>query len=540
MILLLLAAGQRTTGKSDPVSAPAARIIVDNTADAGPGSLRQAIIDADLNLGPDTIAFAIPGTDAGFDSTTGVWTIRPATALPVISGEGLVIDGRTQAEFAGEDANPLGPEIELDGTNAGPTSAGLMVMGDGIRILHLAINRFGGSGIWVYGASWGTIAGCYLGTDPSGLSAAGNLFGVQLDGGSHHVHLVPLDTIPNVLCGNTIAGITMNDSSSHNTVLGNLIGIRSDRSDTLGNGLAGISILNDSDSNEVLDSWIGGSASGVDIGGANGTIIVNNFIGTSPGWQSQFGNTEQGLFIRAGSSYTRVHENLIGYSSGFGVLLSDSSSIYNFISGNSIAHNTLQGIYLRRGANQDVAAPVILSATPNQMTGTASAGDTVECFADQDDEGEIYVGTAVADGSGHFSLNLAQPIPPLGYVTATARDASGNTSAFSDPFSYTPTSVGSGTTIPREFSLSQNYPNPFNPLTVIRFDLPERSRTRLEVFDALGRSVGLPVDRELEGGYHEAVFSAEKLSSGIYLYRLTAATVDGRSFSFARKMVFVR
>jgi hypothetical protein len=540
MIVLLMTAVQPGSGEGSGAIPATMRIIVDTTADSGVGSLRQAILDANGNPGPDTIAFAIPKTDAGFDSVAGVWTIQPASVFPAIFDEGLVIDGRTQADFVGEDSNPLGPEIELDGTNAGPSSAGLAMMGDAIQILYLTINRFGGAGIWTYGASWGHVAGCNLGTDPTGRAAAGNLLGVQIDEGSVRMHVVPLDTIPNVICGNSTAGITINDSSKHNIVLGNLIGVTSNRSDTLGNGWAGISILNDSDSNEVFDCWIGGSVSGVDIGGANGNIIMNNFIGTSPDRQSQFGNTMRGVFIRAGSSYTRVYENVICHNDGFGILISDSSSMYNSISRNGISLNTLQGIYLRRGANQDIAAPVILSAAANQITGTASAGDTVECFAGQDDEGEMYLGTAVADGSGNFSLTLAQPIPPLGYVTATARDASGNTSAFSNAFAYTPTSVGSEGMVPREFNLIQNYPNPFNPLTTIRFDLPEKSRTKLEVFDALGRSVALLVDTELESGYHEAVFSADGLSSGIYFYRLNAEAGAGGRYVAVRKMLLVR
>jgi hypothetical protein len=63
---------------------------------------------------------------------------------------------------------------------------------------------------------------------------------------------------------------------------------------------------------------------------------------------------------------------------------------------------------------------------------------------------------------------------------------------------------------------------------------------KLEVFDAIGRSVALLVESELESGYHEAVFSAEKLSSGIYFYRLTAAARGGGSFTSVRTMLLVR
>ena len=58
-------------------SLPAATFTVTNTNDSGPGSLRQAILDANANSGPDTIAFNITGS--------GVHTISPASALPAIS-----------------------------------------------------------------------------------------------------------------------------------------------------------------------------------------------------------------------------------------------------------------------------------------------------------------------------------------------------------------------------------------------------------------------------------------------------------------------
>ena len=50
--------------------------VVTNTADSGPGSLRQAILYADANDSvPETISFNIPTTDPGF--ANGVFTIQP-------------------------------------------------------------------------------------------------------------------------------------------------------------------------------------------------------------------------------------------------------------------------------------------------------------------------------------------------------------------------------------------------------------------------------------------------------------------------------
>jgi len=78
--------------------------------------------------------------------------------------------------------------------------------------------------------------------------------------------------------------------------------------------------------------------------------------------------------------------------------------------------------------------------------------------------------------------------------------------------------------VPLEFSLKQNYPNPFNPNTKISFDLPSNVKVMLKVYDMLGREVAMLVDGEMNAGNHEANFNASGLSSGIYIYRLTAGS----------------
>src|SRR5207248_286571 len=63
----------------------AATLMVTNTTDSGPGSLRQAILDSNAAApGPNAINFAIPATDPGCSTSTGVCTIRPGTPLPTI------------------------------------------------------------------------------------------------------------------------------------------------------------------------------------------------------------------------------------------------------------------------------------------------------------------------------------------------------------------------------------------------------------------------------------------------------------------------
>ena len=78
----------------------------------------------------------------------------------------------------------------------------------------------------------------------------------------------------------------------------------------------------------------------------------------------------------------------------------------------------------------------------------------------------------------------------------------------------------------RSFELSQNYPNPFNPSTTISFQLPEESFITLKVFDAIGTEVETIAEGKYPAGVHEVVFDADKLSSGLYLYRIISGNVE--------------
>ncbi|MBU8920916.1 MAG: T9SS type A sorting domain-containing protein, partial [Bacteroidales bacterium] len=93
---------------------------------------------------------------------------------------------------------------------------------------------------------------------------------------------------------------------------------------------------------------------------------------------------------------------------------------------------------------------------------------------------------------------------------------------------------------PTKTSLIGNYPNPFNPSTRIRFDLVEKARVRLDIFDVRGRLVATPLDRTMTAGRKEIDWTAadrngEPLASGVYFCRLTAGRVVE-----TRKMVLLR
>ncbi len=89
--------------------------------------------------------------------------------------------------------------------------------------------------------------------------------------------------------------------------------------------------------------------------------------------------------------------------------------------------------------------------------------------------------------------------------------------------------------LPKNFELYQNYPNPFNPTTTIRFDVPRKSAVSLIVYNTLGEKVATLLENvTVDEGEQSVKLNSEKLSSGVYFYRLTAG-----EFTRVRKMLLI-
>ena len=139
---------------------------------AAPGSLRQAILDANTSPnvgGADSIVFNIPGT--------GVHSILPLSSLPIVT-DPVSIDGYSQP---GTSLNTNGPglrdnallKIELDGSLAGIAAAGLLVTAGNSTIQGLAVNSFN-NGIVLSSLGNNVVAGNFVGTDATGMVAKPN------------------------------------------------------------------------------------------------------------------------------------------------------------------------------------------------------------------------------------------------------------------------------------------------------------------------------------------------------------------------------
>lgn len=110
-------------------------------------------------------------------------------------------------------------------------------------------------------------------------------------------------------------------------------------------------------------------------------------------------------------------------------------------------------------------------------------------------------------------------------------------------YKYSRTPVGvrnSSFSIPTKFNLEQNYPNPFNPVTNIRFDIPSNLngkfyQVKLSVFNALGETVQLLLNKRLNTGNYEVEFNGSRYPSGIYYYKL-----ESENFSETKRMILLK
>lgn len=75
---------------------------------------------------------------------------------------------------------------------------------------------------------------------------------------------------------------------------------------------------------------------------------------------------------------------------------------------------------------------------------------------------------------------------------------------------------------PADFCLLPNYPNPFNAMTTIRYEIPETSPIILTVYDVNGRFIEMLENTTKQPGKYFVTWNASNVSSGVYLYRLSA------------------
>ena len=240
--------------------AHAATFVVDQPKDAGTGSLRQAILDANSLAGPDRIEFAIPGDPAVAQ------VIAPVNDLPTITGR-VEIDGYTQAgSVPALPGVPAEVRVVIDATltNRGLDLATNGSLVRGLQVSDAALGFLVADGITVAG-NGNRLEGNLIGTD--GTQDLGNDdAGIEITGDFNTVGGTTSGA-RNVIAGNSDDGVRI--TGMGNTVAGNSIGTDETGTQDLGNTGNGVAITGP-------QNLVGGSQPA-----SRNIVSGNNFDGVS-------------------------------------------------------------------------------------------------------------------------------------------------------------------------------------------------------------------------------------------------------------------
>lgn len=365
-------------------------LAVSNSADSGPGSLREAILEANSDPGLSTIRFDV---HEGF----GVETINLTTELPLITSP-VIIDGWSQGG-AGYSGPPL---IELSGVNVSPgfVNNGLTISGGGSTVQGLIINRFSGSGIDIRSNGGNKILGCYIGVNANATQVRANsLSGILINNTANNEIGRRIAGAENVISGNNIGIRIMGPTATGNEVRNNYIGTNSAGTD-LGNTFDGVRIegapqnliggtrtdggLTLPTGNVISGNGAnGGSSDGIEISGAGaaGNRIEANLIGLNTAGTAALGNLGNGILIDNAPNTVvgggSAQRNFIAgnQSSSAGIFLTGSGASGTVISGNYLGTN-----FAGTAAIPNNATNITVQSANNQITGNLISGSFIGIY----------------------------------------------------------------------------------------------------------------------------------------------------------------
>jgi formylglycine-generating enzyme required for sulfatase activity len=368
----------------------AATYTVTTLADGGPGSLREAILNANANPGSDTIDFA-----------TGAGTISLNTELPTLTDDATEIQGDTGPITLSPATPPLWTCIQVQADQC--VIRGLTIDGTVTDGFHrgIELSSTGGTtmGNQVGVAAAGqrnVIRNCTLGIRLEGVGVEQNLvhnnrthmnswYGISLvDGaanndiggtGSFEANTVTRSGQQGIF----VAGAGTNHTHS-NRIIGNYVGTTSAMAPGLGNTLDGIAVVGENcHQNEIAENLVVNNGEhGIHISAeAHDNEARTNLVGTTSAGAAMpnlsgiavsfdahanlvgpdnvvSGNTEHGVVLTDSAVDNEVFGNLIGLDPPGSVALPNgmhgvfvtNGAAPNTISDNTISGNTLDGVHV--------------------------------------------------------------------------------------------------------------------------------------------------------------------------------------------------
>lgn len=246
--------------------------------------------------------------------------------------------------------------------------------------------------------------------------------------------------------------------------------------------------------------------------------------------------------------------------------LADKGIVPNDVQTGSDGQTSISGFYVNgpvftirnnwESWGAGLAVPEYQLVDDGATKGDAFAGDTVYTFQKIYNVGDALKGAGKLSVNGFDNengfggdhrINMADaPIQRIKVIFGAARQDNGKyrMDLYSQYIDTTggvarvrrATSNEDGRARVDAYELLANYPNPFNPATSIRFRTAAAGRVSLEVYNILGQKVATLLNNELvQAGEHVRSFDAKGLSSGMYIYRLSA-----NGFVSQRKMTLLK
>jgi len=357
--------------------------LVTTNADSGPGSLRQAILDANAATSPSAIDFNLPAD---------MLAIQPLSPLPNLS-KPVTIDGTSEPGYSGT------PLVVLTGTPS-TVETGLAITGGSSTVKGLVFNGFQTDALELQSDN-NSVLGSFIGTNALGTAAGSTAegTGITINGDNNTIGGTTAAG-RNIISGNQTSGIDIifmdtQRSGASNVIEGNYIG-----TDVTGK----VAVPN-------LD--------GVDVNSASMTVgSGQNTIGATGAGNVISGNSRYGVFLTTpanddvGTFNNVVEGNLIGTSAA----------------GSAAVANAAAGVVFG-GGNGDTIGGTTAGAG-NVISGNgdfgivATSGDLV---IEGNKIGTDVVGTvAIANGDDGIYLVGAHEVTVGGITPGTGNLISGN------------------------------------------------------------------------------------------------------------------
>ena len=343
----------------------ASTFVVTNTNDSGPGSLRQAILDANADAIADEIDFNIPG--ASFHR------IKLLSLLPVIR-QPVTIDGYTQpgtkanSLSIGDDAVLL---VEL-------SELGLQVEAQNCILRGLIVENMS-----IYGGN-NIIAGCFIGTNAAAFGRNGGLTIIGQNNLIGGTSVADRNLVTWIQIGQRDA---VGQSVTGNVVAGNYVGIGPDGKQFFPSGSSAYVNIHGCDGNVIGGNSVGARnviAGSLILEDASKNLVQGNFIGTDATGLSPTQNVD-GVLIRGDDdryppSHNQIIGNVISADASAGYFNTSYAAIHIFRLGafrSFVSGNVIQGNFIGVGPDGKTAlgsTSVGIALSPGYATNTLVGG----------------------------------------------------------------------------------------------------------------------------------------------------------------------